>query len=81
MQKKFHVPRSQSFGENCDDILKLASHFSPILCDRENFFCTLTHKDTLCKQKFMLLGRKVFDKNVMISCKNSKLHICRNKQL
>ena len=34
MQTKFHVPRSHSFGEKCDDILKLASHFSPILCDR-----------------------------------------------
>ena len=34
MQTKFHVPRSHSFGEKCDDTLKLASHFSPILCDR-----------------------------------------------
>ena len=34
MQTKFHVPRSHSFGEKCDDILKLSSHFSPILCDR-----------------------------------------------
>ena len=34
MQTKFHVPRSHSFREKCDDILKLASHFSPILCDR-----------------------------------------------
>ena len=34
MQTKFHVPRSLSFREKCDDILKLASHFSPILCDR-----------------------------------------------
>ena len=34
MQTKFHVPRSHSFREKCDDNLKLASHFSPILCDR-----------------------------------------------
>ena len=34
LQKKFHVPRSHSFREKCDDILKLASHFSPILGDR-----------------------------------------------
>ena len=51
MQKKFHVSRSHSFQERCDDNLqelkvaqlsyqttlkfyKLASHFSPILCDR-----------------------------------------------
>ena len=34
MQTKFHDPRSHSFREKCDDILKLASHFSPILCDR-----------------------------------------------
>ena len=34
MQNKFHVPRSHSFREKCDDILKLALHFSPILCDR-----------------------------------------------
>ena len=83
MQTKFHVPRSHSFGENCDDILKLASHFSPILYDRGtcNFFFIITHMDTLCKQNFMFIGRTVFDKNVMITCKNSKLHNCRNKQL
>ena len=34
MQTKFHVPRSHSFREKRDEILKLASHFSPILCDR-----------------------------------------------
>ena len=34
MQTKFHVPRSHSFGEKCDDNLKIASHFSSILCDR-----------------------------------------------
>ena len=40
MQTKFHVPRSQSLREKCDDNLKLASHISPILCDRGtgNFF-------------------------------------------
>ena len=43
MQTKFHVPRSHSFREKCDDNLKLASHFSPILCDRGtwNFFCII----------------------------------------
>ena len=34
LQTKFHVPRSHTFREKCDDNLKLASHFSPILCDR-----------------------------------------------
>ena len=34
LQIKFHVPRSHTFREKCDDNLKLASHFSPILCDR-----------------------------------------------
>ena len=34
LQKKIHVPRSHSFRENCDDILKLASHFYTIQCDR-----------------------------------------------
>ena len=34
MQTKFHVPRSHSFREKCDDHLKLTLHFSPILCDR-----------------------------------------------
>ena len=34
MQTKFHVPLSHSFREKCNDNLKLASHFSPILCDR-----------------------------------------------
>ena len=40
LQTKFHVPRSHTFREKCDDNLKLASHFSPILCDRGtwNFF-------------------------------------------
>ena len=33
------------------------------------FFCILTHMDTLCKQNFMLLGRTLFEKNAMISCK------------
>ena len=31
---KFDVPRSHSFAKKCDDNLKLASHFSPIPCDR-----------------------------------------------
>ena len=62
---------------------KLASHFSPILCDRGtwNFFCILTHMDTLCKPNFMFLGHTVFEKNAMITCNNSKLHIRPNKQL
>ena len=83
MQTKFHVPRSHSFGEKCDDNLKIASHFSSILCDRGtwNFFCILTHMDTLCKPNFMFLGHTVFEKNAMISCKNSKLHIRPSKQL
>ena len=57
---------------------KLALHFSPILCDRGtwNFFCILTHMDTLCKPNFMFLGRTLFEKNAMITCKNSKLHNC-----
>ena len=83
MQTKFHLPRSHSFREKCDDNMKLASHFSQILFEWEtwNFFCILTHMDTLCKPNFMFLGHKVFEKNVMISCKNSKLHIRHNKQL
>ena len=83
IQTKFQVHRSHSFWEKCDDNLKLASHYSPILCDREtwNFFCILTHMDTLCKPNFMFLGHTVFEKNTMITCKNSKLHIRPNKQL
>ena len=71
LQTKFHVPRSHTFREKCNDILKLASHFSLILCDREtrNFFCILTHMDTLCKPNFMFLSRTLFDKNAMIICK------------
>ena len=34
LKKKIYVPGSHSFRENCDDILKIASHFSPILCYR-----------------------------------------------
>ena len=37
--------------------------------------------DTLCKPNFMFLGRTLFEKNAMITCKNSKLHNCPNKQL
>ena len=37
--------------------------------------------DTLCKPNFMFLGHTVFEKNAMLSCKNSKLHIRPNKQL
>ena len=83
LQAKFHVPRSHTFREKCDDNLKLASQFSPILCDRGtwNFFCILTHMNTLCKPNFMFLGRTLFEKNAMITCKNSKLYNCPNKQL
>ena len=65
-------------------LFKLASHFSPILFDRWtwNFFCILTHMYTLCKPNFMYLSRTLFEKNAMITCKNSKLHnYCPNKQL
>ena len=83
LQTKFHVPRSHTFREKCFDNLKLASHFSPILSDRGtwNFFCILTYMNTLCKPNFMFLGRTLFEKNAMITCKNSKLHNCPNKQL
>ena len=56
------------FEKNAMIILKLASRFSPILCDRGtwNFFCILTHMDTLCKPNFMFLGRTLFEKNAMI---------------
>ena len=83
MQTKFHDPRSHTFREKCNDSLKLASYFSPIVCDwgTWNFFCILTHMDTFCKPNFMFLGRTLFVKNAMISCKNSKLHNCPNKQL
>ena len=37
--------------------------------------------DTLCKPNFMFLGHTVFEKNAMIICNNSKLHIRPNKQL
>ena len=69
MQAKFYVPRSHSFREKCNYILKLASHISPILCHRGtlNFFCILTHMDTLCKPNFMFLGHTVFEKNAMIT--------------
>ena len=71
MQTTLHVPRSHSFREKCDDNLKLASHFSPILCDRGtwNFFFILTHINTLCKPNFMFFGYTVFEKNAMITCK------------
>ena len=32
-------------------------------------FCILTHMDTLFKRNFMFLGRTVFEKNAMITCK------------
>ena len=45
------------------------------------FFLYIIHMDTLCKPNFIFLGRTLFEKNAMISCKNSKLHKCPNKQL
>ena len=68
LQTKFHVPRSHNFREKWNDNLKLASHYSPILCDRGtwNFFCILTHMDTLCEPNFMFLGRTLFEKSAMI---------------
>ena len=69
MQTKFHIFRSHSFREKGEDTLKLASHFSLILCDRGtwNFYWILTHMDTLCKPNFMFVGHTVFEKNAMIS--------------
>ena len=69
LQTKFPVPQSHSFREKCEDNLKLASYFSPILCDRGIwiFFCILNHMDTLCKPNFIFLGRMVFEKNQMIT--------------
>ena len=46
LQTNFHVPRSHSFREKCDDNLKLASHcshFSPILCDRGTWNLVCIH--------------------------------------
>ena len=37
--------------------------------------------DTLCKPNFMFLGRTVLEKNAMITCINSKLHNCPNKNI
>ena len=85
MQTKFHVPRSHSFRERSNDILKLASHFSPILCDRVtwNFFCILNHMDTLRKPNFMFLGHTVFEKNAMITWNYHRtfLRYCATEEL
>ena len=63
----------------------LASHFSPILCDRRtwNLFSILTHMDTLCKPNFMFLGHTVFEKNAMISWKYHRtfLRYCATEEL
>ena len=34
LQKKYHVFRSHNFREKCYDILQIASHFAPILCNQ-----------------------------------------------
>ena len=77
--------------ERSYDRLKLTSIFIklgvtqvltyPWTKELEIFFCILTHMDTLCKPNFLFLGRTLFEKNAMITCKNSKLHNCPNKQL
>ena len=61
MHTKFHATRSHSYREKWVDNLKLASHSSPILCDRGtwNLFYTLAHMDAVCKPNFMLIGRTV----------------------
>ena len=82
MQTKFHVPRSYSFREKCDDNLKLPSHFSPILCNRGNgnSFCILTHMDTLYKPNFMFLGHTVFEKIFFVSSHFSRVNIQKKFQ-
>ena len=67
MQAKFHVNLSHSFREKCDDKLKLASHFSQILCDRGT--------------KFHVPRSHSFRQKCDDKLQNWNLHNCPNKQL
>ena len=77
MQNKFQVPRLHSIGENCDANFKISSQFSRKLCDRGtwNFFCKEYLYGLIYKINFKFLGCTVSEKNVILTCKISKLFI------
>ena len=68
MQTKFNVTRSHSFREKCDDYLKIASHFSTILCDRGtwNLDCVECPYGLIYKKNFKFFGRTVLEKSAML---------------
>ena len=77
IQKKFQVPRSHSIGEKCDANFKISLHFSRKVCDRGtwNLVCKEYPYGLIYKKNFKFLGRKVLEKNAMLTCKISKLFI------
>ena len=77
IQKKFQVPRSHSIGEKYDANFKLSSHFTQKLCDQGtwNLVCKEYSYGLTYKKNFKFLVRTVSEKNVMITCKISKLFI------
>ena len=76
-KKNFDVPRSHSIGEKNDAIFKLSLHFSPKLCNRGtwNLVCIEYPYGLIYKKNFKFLVCTVSEKNLMISCKISKLFI------
>ena len=77
MQNKFYVPQSHSIGEKCNAIFKISSQFSQKLCNRGtwNFFCKKYRYGLIYKINFKFIGRTVWEKNTMLTCKISKLFI------
>ena len=64
LQTKFHVARSPTFREKCNDTLEISiALFSNTVRPRNlKFFLYINHMDTLCKPNFMFLGRTLFEK-------------------
>ena len=55
---------------NFEILQVIFAFFSDTVLPRNlKFLCILTLMDTLCKKNLMFLGRTVFEKNAMITCK------------
>ena len=80
LPKKFHVPQSLCSREKNDDKLQLENaFFSDTVIPRTLKFILYINPYGYSLQKnCMFLSCTVFEKNGMISCKNSMLHNCPN---
>ena len=68
MQNKFQVHQLHSIGEKCDAIFS-----KTVQLRNMKFFCKEYPYGLLYKMNFKFYGRTVSEKNVMLTCKISKL--------